>query len=120
MLIVGGYLNAPVQIGDQNQTDYQMYDELHFSSNYPSLLCVNQLSEFCIPDNSGQWSLGNTLGLHLLFPLRNIQGLTHAAKLMGRRQRCTDDFLVDLIRYFQKYLAVVQGRNKGGRMRFDV
>lgn len=93
MLIVGGLFEYPGADRRPNQTDYQTYDELHFSSNYPCLLCVDQLSEFCILDIYGQWSLGITLGLHLLFPLRNIQGVTHAAKLMGRGERCTDNFL---------------------------
>lgn len=93
MLIVGGLFECPSADRRPNQTDYQTYDELHFSSNYPCLLCVNQLSEFCILDIYGQWSLGITLGLQLLFPLRNIQGVTHVAKLMGRGERCTDNFL---------------------------
>lgn len=93
MLIVGGLFECPGADRIPNQTDYQTYDELHFSSNYLCLLCVNQPSEFCILDIYGQWSLGITLGLHLLFPPRNIQGVTHVAKLMDRGDRCTDNFL---------------------------
>lgn len=86
MLIVGGLLECPGADRSPNQTDYQTYDELHYSSNYPCLLCKNQLSEFCILDNYGQWSFGITLGLRLLFPLRNTQEVTHVAKLMGEER----------------------------------
>lgn len=96
MLIVGGLFEYPGADRRPNQTGNQTYDELHFSSNYPCLLCADQLSEFCILDISGQWSLGITLGLYLLFPLRNIQGVTHVAKLMGRGERGTDTFLTRL------------------------
>lgn len=96
MLIVGGLFEYPGADRRPNQTGNQTYDELHFSSNYRCLLCADQLSEFCILDISGQRSLGITLGLYLLFPLRNIQGVTHVAKLMGRGESCTDTFLTRL------------------------
>lgn len=96
MLIVGGLFEYSVADRRPNQTGNQTYDELHFSSNYPCLLCADQLSEFCILDISSQWSLGITLGLYLLFPLRNIQGVTHVAKLIGRGERGTDTFLTRL------------------------
>lgn len=70
MLIVGGLFECSGADRRPNQTDYQTYDELHFSSNYPCLLCVNQLSEFCILDIYDQRSLGITPGLHLLFPAK--------------------------------------------------
>lgn len=99
MLIVGGLFEYPGADRRPNQTDYQTYDELHFSSNYPRLSCADQLSEFCILDISGQWSLGVTLGLRLLFPPTK----TREELLMwfggrgGRRRRrtegCTDNFL---------------------------
>lgn len=96
MLIVGGLFEYPAADRRPNQTGNQTYDELHFSSNYPCLLCADQLGEFCILDISGQWSLGITLGLHLLFLLRNTQGVTHVATLMGRGESCTDTFLTRL------------------------
>lgn len=94
MLIVGGLFEYSGADRRPNQTDYQTYDELHFSSNYRGLLCVDQLSEFCILDIYGQWSLVITLGLPLLFPPRNIQGVTHVAMLMGRGESCADTLLI--------------------------
>lgn len=92
MLIVGGLSKCPSADRRPNQTDYQMYDELKFSSNYSCLSCVNQLGEFCILDICGQWSLGITLGLCLLCLPRNIQGVIYLTKLMQRREEKNKNF----------------------------